>query len=218
MSGGVEITHPLSKLKYVERYYGESFRVVGDSISLLLPADANIKEVLEKLNVSAEDVNVRKFEPFVSKYFFAQSITALAIAFGFMSIIVFYIYRKPLPCLYMVTAVIFDIVDTLFLLQLAGIELSLPVITGLLFLIGYSVDTDVLLTSRRLVYREDLKPIFKTGITMSVTTLAACLAMIALTSSCVIKAIGITLSAGIIFDIINTWLFNAVVLEWYIKG
>ena len=88
--------------------------------------------------------------------------------------------------------------------------------------LGYSADTDILLTTRVLKGREGevRERIFgacKTGLTMSLTTLGAILPVIFISSSKTLVTIGTVLFLGIVCDIINTWLGNAVMLRWWVE-
>jgi len=89
-------------------------------------------------------------------------------------------------------------------------------------LIGYSVDTDILLTTRILKRTEGSlnKRIFgalKTGLTMTLTSFFAFLiALIVVSSfSAVLTQIFTILVIGLGFDILNTWITNVSILKWY---
>ena len=70
-----------------------------------------------------------------------------------------------------------DIVMTLALVNFLGFKLSTAGIVAFLMLIGYSVDTDILLTTRLLKKHEStnkaLWGAFKTGTTMTITSIIA---------------------------------------------
>jgi preprotein translocase subunit SecF len=89
-------------------------------------------------------------------------------------------------------------------------------------LIGYSVDTDILLSSRLLkskfgTVREKMISAFKTGILMTVTTIAALVVGLTFSTSPVISQIMLILLIGLVFDIFNTWLQSAGLLRLYIE-
>ncbi len=182
------------------------------------------EEIVKKLKESGyeiSDYSVQKVSPMLAEKFYAQMISALVVAFIFMSIVVFFIFRNVLPSVYVLFAVASDVVEAFVFSQLLGIELTIPVISALLLLIGYSVDTDILLTSKVLrgsgSLSERLNSAFKTGITMSLTTLGALASVVFLSSSAVLKHIATVLFLGIVFDIINTWLANGVALRWWVE-
>ncbi len=106
-------------------------------------------------------------------------------------------------------------------MQVFGIELSLAGLAALLMLIGYSVDTDIMLTSRLLRESEDktlsdkIRRALKTGLTMTLTSIAALTALLLSAISPVLSQIAMVLIIGLTIDIMNTWLMNSVVLKWY---
>jgi preprotein translocase subunit SecF len=98
-------------------------------------------------------------------------------------------------------------------------------IIALLMLIGYSVDTDILLTNRVLKRQEGslnerLWGAFKTGMTMIMTSLVAvAVALLVVKSfSVTLTQIFTILSIGLIFDIFNTWVTNASILKWHVHS
>ena len=92
-------------------------------------------------------------------------------------------------------------------------------------LIGYSVDTDILLTVRILKRNEGslnhrILEAFKTGITMTLTSLFAILfaLFVVKTFSVVLTQIFTILVIGLAFDICNTWITNVSILKWYMNS
>ncbi len=79
---------------------------------------------------------------------------ALAFAFLFMSITVFIIFRDFVPSLAVILAALSDIIIAIGGMSLFGIPLSVASVGAILMLIGYSVDTDILLTTRILKRKE----------------------------------------------------------------
>jgi preprotein translocase subunit SecF len=160
----------------------------------------------------------------LSENFYRQLLIAILFAFIFMSIVVFIIFRSIIPSVAVITSAFADIFMTLTLVNLLGIKMSAAGIIAFLMLIGYSVDTDILLTTRMLKRKEDplnqrISKAFKTGITMTLTSLLAIIfALIIIKSfSQVITQIFTVLAIGLGFDILNTWITNVSILKWYIK-
>ena len=93
-------------------------------------------------------------------------------------------------------------------------------------LVGYSVDTDIMLTTRLLKRKEGgLKErsyeAMKTGLTMTLTTMAALSVMITLSfmyQIVVIFDLTVVLFFGLVADIISTWLMNAPILLAYAES
>lgn len=160
----------------------------------------------------------------LSESFYKQLLIALLIAFLFMSIVVFILFRTFIPSTAVIISAFADIVMTLALINVLDMELSSAGIVALLMLIGYSVDTDILLTTRILKRHEGslnerIYGAFKTGITMTLTSLfAVLLALIVVRSfSVVLTQIFTILIIGLSFDILNTWVTNVSILKWYVE-
>lgn len=160
----------------------------------------------------------------LSESFFKQLLIAVLIAFVFMGIVVFIIFRTFIPSIAVIISAFADILMTLALVNLLGMSMSSAGIVAFLMLIGYSVDTDILLTTRILKRREgDLNErifgAFKTGITMTLTSLLAIVAalLIVKSFSVVLTQILTILTIGLSFDLLNTWITNVSILKWYMK-
>ena len=115
---------------------------------------------------------------------------------------------------------------TAAMMNIVGIPLSLGTVAALLMLIGYSVDSDILLTNRVLKRQgklnDKLSGAFRTGIIMTSTTLAAATTMFVVSylgSVQILMEISAVLLIGLVFDMLNTWLTNVGILKWYVlKG
>jgi preprotein translocase subunit SecF len=115
-----------------------------------------------------------------------------------------------------------DMMVPIALMNLFGIKLSLGTVAALLMLIGYSVDSDLLLTNhvlrRRGGFYESAYRAMRTGVTMTLTSLSASIVM-ALTAAILgidlLTAIGTVLAFGLATDLMNTYLFNLGLLRWY---
>jgi len=141
-----------------------------------------------------------------------------------MALVVFIIFRTLVPSLAVVMSAFADITMTLALVDFLGWKVSSAGIVAFLMLIGYSVDTDIMLTSRLLRRREEslntrIFYAFKTGITMTLTSLVAIVVALIITSgfSEILKQIFSILAIGLCFDILNTWITNAGILKWYVE-
>jgi preprotein translocase subunit SecF len=153
--------------------------------------------------------------------FYQQTLIALAAAFVLMAIVVFIAFRSLLPSSYVVLAVFSTALETLAVTSLLGVRLSTAGIAALLMLIGYSVDTDILLTTRALHRKEGalmdrIYAAMKTGMVMTLTALVTTFIAFLLSNSDVIKQIMLILTIGLVFDIFNTWIQNVGVLRWYL--
>ncbi|MEM4330476.1 MAG: hypothetical protein QW273_00510 [Candidatus Pacearchaeota archaeon] len=153
-----------------------------------------------------------------------SSVYLLLIVIPFCLVLIYMYYKYSIPSLAVIFAALSDIIMTLVCVNLIGMKISLAGIVAFLMLIGYSVDTDILLTTRVLRKKEgsvndEIVRAFKTGITMSLTSLFAIIAALFFVYryGTVLNEIFIILSFGLVFDIFNTWLGNAPIIKWYIE-
>ncbi|GIU68466.1 MAG: hypothetical protein KatS3mg001_316 [Candidatus Pacearchaeota archaeon] len=139
-----------------------------------------------------------------------------------MSLVVFLIFRTFIPSLAVIISAFADIFMTLTLINFLGIKLSSAGIVAFLMLIGYSVDTDILLTNKVLKSTNEsvnrrIFSAFKTGTTMTLTAIISVgLALIFVGGlSKVLNQILTIIFIGLFFDLINTWITNTSLIKWY---
>lgn len=160
----------------------------------------------------------------LSESFYQQLLIAILFAFAFMAIVVLIIFRNFIPSTAVIISAFADIFMTLVLVNILGIHMSSAGIVAFLMLIGYSVDTDILLTTKVLKregpINERISKAFKTGITMTLTSLLAItFALIIVSSfSAVLTQIFTILVIGLAFDLLNTWITNVSILKWHAKN
>lgn len=177
------------------------------------------------------NVEIRQVGPIYGRDLQIQAIKALFISFIGMCIVVFLLFRSLIPSFAVMLSAFSDITIAVAFMKVAGIELSLGTLAALLMLIGYSVDSDILLTNRvikrRGMVEEKISRAMHTGITMTTTTLAALAVMYlvstfsylvipSFTQITLLSQIAIVLIAGLIADMMNTWLLNTGILRWYV--
>jgi len=151
-----------------------------------------------------------------------QAVLALLFSFIGMAIVIFLAFRTFVPAGAVVLSAFADMVMTAAVMNIVGIPLTLGTVAALLMLIGYSVDSDILLTNRVLKRQgklnDKLTGAFHTGIIMTSTTIAAATAMFIVAwfgSVQILWEISAVLLIGLFADILNTWLTNAGILKWY---
>ncbi len=186
-----------------------------------------IKQILEDYlgyELNTENSSFEFTGSALSESFYRQLLIAILFAFIFMAIVVFIIFRTFIPSLAVILAVFADILMTLVFVNLLGMKMSSAGIIAFLMLIGYSVDTDILLTTRILKRKEGslnqrILGAFKTGMTMTLTSiLAVAFALIVVKSfSVVLSQIFTILIIGLGFDLLNTWITNVSILKWYVE-
>jgi preprotein translocase subunit SecF len=146
----------------------------------------------------------------------------VVVAFLGMSLLVFAMFRSFVPSIAVVISAFSDIVIPVALMNLLGIELSLGTVAALLMIIGYSVDSDILLNNhvirRSGSFYESVASAMRTGVTMTLTSLAAMVVM-TITATLfgiqLLASIGIILVFGLTADLMNTYMLNLSLLRWW---
>ncbi len=154
--------------------------------------------------------------------FFNESIKIVLVAFLFMGMVVFIYFRTFIPSVAIILAAFSDMAVALAVINLLGIKIGTAGIAGFLMLIGYSIDTDILLTVRVLKRKEGtlmdkILSSIKTGMTETITAIVAIGVAILITQSGVIKQIMLILLIGLAADIIFTWIQNVGLLRIYLE-
>ncbi len=150
------------------------------------------------------------------------AILGIGVAFIAMSIVVFLLFRTFVPSIAVVISAFSDMVIPVAMMNLLGIKLSLGTVAALLMLIGYSVDSDILLNNyilrRRGGFYETAYDAMRTGVTMTLTSLSAVIVMAivaGLFGVDLLWAIGVVLAFGLATDLMNTYMLNLSLLRWY---
>ncbi|MBW2983570.1 protein translocase subunit SecF [Candidatus Woesearchaeota archaeon] len=243
LKGGLTLTVPFDKeidISALEIYLSSQFPANDVSVRALKQAgaysgiviDADIeKDSLEKLvssvetslkvTLGEEGYSVEVMGSALGASFFKETIRAVLIAFLFMGIVVFISFRVPITSLAVILAAFSDIIVTLAIANLIGMKLSTAGIAAFLMLIGYSVDTNILLSTKVVKRKEGtvLERIIgamKTGLMMSSTTICAIIVALIFTQSEVIRQIMTILLIGLLVDMINTWIQNVGILRIYL--
>lgn len=240
LSGGTSITLNDERIDYSslesqlkEKYADIDFRRLtdmrtGKEIAFVIQVNAEpdkIKADIEQISgvqLTEENSSTEFTGSGLSDNFFKQLMLALVVAFILMSIVIFVLFRTFIPSIAVIFAAFSDIVMPLAVLDMMGIKVSAAGIAAFLMLIGYSVDTDILLTTRAIKIREGtlnsrIFGAFKTGIFMTSTALCAVLPAFFIVTGLPdsFRQIFLILSLGLAADIINTWTTNVGIIKWY---
>lgn len=193
-----------------------------------MSGEVNAATLSDALTGIATIQSFRSIAPLISQQSLTQVYWALGFAFLFMSITVFIIFRNFVPSMAVIICALSDIIIAIGGMSVFGIPLSIASVGGLLMLIGYSVDTDILLTTRVLKRREgDITEraidAMKTGFTMAGAAIGAMTALylvviFLIPSAEVLGNIAAVLIIGLVADVLATWLMNLGILRWYLEG
>ncbi len=238
-TGGTLVTIPAtdSEQAVKEKFAGYPLvdvRNVGgqDQIQFGPMSDSDYSNLVKLTNSQYKNADIRYMGPIYSQELQAQAARYIPLSFILMAIVVFLVFREPVVSLLVVISALADILIAAASMNITGVSLSLGTVAALLMLIGYSVDTDILLSMRVLKRKgttdEKIIGAMGTGFMMTGTSIAAVLALIIVSDVLYLAApsfsriniiadISAVLLFGLIADIFNTWITNAQGLRWYMN-
>ncbi|MDE1865710.1 MAG: hypothetical protein KGH94_03700 [Candidatus Micrarchaeota archaeon] len=175
--------------------------------------------------VSFASYSYNEVTPTLGAYFLSEIKNIIIVAFILVAIAVFFIFRTPIPSFAVVFGATNDIVVALGAMGLLGIPLGIASVGGLLMLLGYSIDTDML-TAVRILKRSDATPeirafsTFKTGLTMTLTAIISFAVLFVVSYFAFIPTyseISAVVLIGLVTDLMTTWLGNTPIILWFKK-
>lgn len=242
-TGGTEITYSVNgdfSPTNVETAFANAGRTDAEAVTQvtqnetrllvrLPPPDMEQEEaerILSEAGIDAEVQGFRSISGAVSGEFFLQAQMAFILAFTIMSLVIFTAFRDIIPALAVILAAAGDILFAAAGMVVLGIPLTLGSLAALLMLIGYSVDTDIVLSTRVLKRNRGsiesrIWSSVKTGVTMSSGGIAG-FAILYLVSTTIVgpselSNIAAVMVVGLLADIPITWFGNAIILKKYVN-
>ena len=192
---------------------------IGDNITdeLKKLIEENIGKQLNEKNFSIEQVSSS-----LGESFYQGLLKAVIISFVLMGIVIFVAFRSFIPSTAVLLSAFLDIIFPLSIIELTGIKVNAAGIAAFLLVIGYSVDTDILLTTKVLKRKEGnlyerIVDSAKTGLTMTFATIAALGIAYFITTSFVLKQMFLIIVIALFVDIVSTYFMNSAILIWYCK-
>lgn len=200
---------------------GEVLAFIIESSSQPEEITPDIEEILG-YELTEENSSIEFSGPSLGEGFYKQLLIALALSFFLMTLVIFFLFRSVIPSLSIILVAFADIIAPLAIVNLMGIRLSAAGIAAFLMLIGYCVDTNILLTTRAIRNREGslnsrIYGAFKTGTFMTITALLAVLPAFFIVTGLPdsFRQIFLILGLGLCADLVNTWMMNAGIIKWY---
>ena len=214
----------LGKMTSEELNVQEFSSATGEHLGFIVEtAMQNVSPVIAKIksDYDAKTINVETVGPKLGQSFFRQMIYAMIAAFILMAIVVFVSFRDIAPSSYIILSAVVDIIFPLAMVIILNVKVSAAGIAAFLMLIGYSIDTDILLTTRVLRGKEGTTSdktysAMSTGLVMTLAAMAATGIAYITTPSEVLKQITMILFFGLLADIPSTWFQNAGLLKMHV--
>jgi len=181
---------------------------------------AQLREILSEEFGVTGSYSAESAGPILTSLHKEQAQWAIIGAIIAMAIIIFITFRHGLTVGVILLCIGLDMLGVVGCMAAFGVPLSLASVAGILMLVGYLVDTHILLSVRVLKrlggeVRERMADAMKTGLMMSGTTLLAVVAINVITITPALYQLTAVLKFGILVGIINTWFLNAGMVLWY---
>lgn len=183
--------------------------------------------ILTDAGYNAQVESLSSISAAVSEEFFLQAQLAFIMGFTIMSLVIFIAFKDITPSVAVILAAGGDILFAMAGMAIFNIPLTLGSLAALLMLIGYSVDTDIVLSTRMLKERRGSLETrawkaIKTGVTMSSGGIAAFTLLYIVSTAIVgpseLSNIAAVMIIGLLADMPFTYFGNAVILKKYIQG
>lgn len=199
----------------------------GNTATVTISGDVDQSKFTELFSNQFNILSFRSVGALLSEAAMGQIIYALLFAFIFMAATVFFVFRDPVPSLAIILSAVCNISIAVGSMSLFNIPLSIASVGALLMLIGYGVDTDILLTTRLLKRKmgdlnERAEGACRTGLTLTISALASMIVLfivvkIFIPSAQVLADISAVLIMGLLSDLLSTWLMNLGILKWHME-
>jgi preprotein translocase subunit SecF len=194
-------------------------------------SSAQQSSLMTEINANYQDVSLQQTGSSITAANQQEAVIGIIIAFILMAAVIFIIFRDFIPCIAVITSAFSDIMCAVALMNLFSVQLSFGTFAALLMLIGYSVDTDILLTTKVLGEKKYLDKKIAgcraTGLTMTGAALAAFIVLhlfstysyvFGFATISTLSDISLVMIFGLLADIMNTWFLNAGLLKWYMES
>jgi len=179
--------------------------------------ETNVKGALFDQGIPTSSITIEPIGPAVSGLQSEQMLYSIIAAFIVIGIITFIIFRRRVVSMTILLVIGLDIICVLGYMALFRVPLSLTSILVIVMLVGYAIDTNILLAYRVLKRvggepRKQVAASLNTGLMMGVLLAVVLLSLNIITSAMQLNVLTAMLIFGIAINIFNTWFLGAGIL------
>lgn len=171
--------------------------------------------------LTKDNYSVESMGSTLGESFFQQMFIALLIAFVSMGLVFQFYFKNIYATFAALFSAFMDIFITVGITNLLGIKITAGGIAAFLMLIGYSIDTSILLSTKLLKNQGDLREglfgAMTTGFTMSASGIAAMGISFLFTNNTALAQIMLILLIGLVVGVLITWIGNVAFLRYYLE-
>lgn len=214
---------------FSQDYPDVNVRLLGQEWMLIETTDTNVtrdevESILSTNNIGyTGNPSINTQGGAVGEGFLREAQIGVIIAFLIMSSVVFIAFRLVVPSLAVIGSIVLNMLFAIAGMNILGIDLTLSSLAALLMLIGYSVDTDIILSTR--VLREQsrelkvrVKDSITTGATMTIAAIVAFSILFVVSTSQTMNQLAAVILLGLVADLPATWTGNAIIMKMYDEG
>lgn len=181
---------------------------------------AGVREMLSKQFGIEGSFSAEWAGSVVTSIYRGQAERAIVGAFIAMAIIILVAFKHGFASGIIMLCIGLNVLGVIGGMAIFGVPLSLASVAGMLMLLGYSIDTNILLAMRVLKrlggeVRERIAEAMRTGLMMTGTALIPLFAINILTTAPALYQLSMALIFGLLADIVNTWFLNSGMMLWY---
>ena len=211
---GTDLNQPVTvsvvKAPFSNAVTGYSITVGKDVNTSLLTAD--LSKILN-IPVNSQDSSINFVSATLAQSSLLSSLILLGIAFVLVAAVSLFYFRSVWQAFSNVISIISDIINIIGVLDIIGFNFSTASIAGLLMIMGYSADRNIILATNILKRSEAsmryrLVKTIKTSLTMDAAALVTFLILFLGTTNSTLHEIAIILVIGVIFDDFTVWILN----------
>lgn len=238
LKGGISLTidTDYSDVQLIQRtlqqeYPQASFNIrtvesSGEITGIIIEASDITQDQLEEtineiIPLTKENYSVESMGSTLGESFFKQMFIALLIAFLGMGLVFQFYFRNIYGTMAALFSAFMDIFITVGITNLFRIQITAGGIAAFLMLIGYSIDTSILISTKMLKEKNETKQALfgamGTGFTMSAAGIAAMGLSYLFTNNSTLAQIMLILVIGLVIDLITTWIGNVALLRYYLE-
>jgi preprotein translocase subunit SecF len=204
------VTVSVVKAPFTNTITGYSI-TVGKNVNTTL-LENSISSIL-KIPVNSKDSSVDFVSATLAQSSLYSSLILLGIAFVLVAAVSLFYFRSMWQAFSNVISIISDVINIVGVLDIIGFSFSTASIAGILMIMGYSADRNIILATNILKREEAsmhyrLAKTIKTSLTMDAAALVTFLILFLGTTNSTLHEIAIILIIGVIFDDFTVWILN----------
>lgn len=199
-------------------YLAENELDIETTLTLTGTQENQIKTLLnDEFNITGDYSTPQRMGSVITSLYQEQAKKAVIAAAIIMAIILFIVLRHFTTVGGILSVIGLDLVGIFGTMAILNIPLSLASMAGILLILGYAVNTNILLCTRVLKrvggsVRDRAADAMSTGLAMSSTSAAALIALNLITTAPELQQLSAVIVIGILFDMMNTWLLNSGII------